>query len=283
MLVALATGVMDGAARIRRHVEPLNWVPTRPRPRRWRWASYQARKPRSALDRVGEVVRLAGYRAAIGAVASARVAVDVLLMAGYRLRRLSCHALNWLHTFVIRLGRRIQQSLHSTWITVSTATALAVAFSARALWFMAGPLAAIAASAWLVTASAQQTQNYLTRGSLSALGEFSALDTLATLLLAAAWIQSTAQSVREGWKSAGRSATIGGPYALLLISAGGWLVGIPGTLGYGVIHVGWVTAASTIMLATAFLWTAHRQAEEPTAMGNPPEAPPVSTTGTSEA
>jgi hypothetical protein len=41
----------------------------------------------------------------------------------------------------------------------------------------------------------------------------------------------------------------------LLLGGGGWIVGLPGTFGYGRIHVGWLTGISTVVFVAAYLWS----------------------------
>ncbi|MFF5296107.1 hypothetical protein [Paractinoplanes globisporus] len=50
-----------------------------------------------------------------------------------------------------------------------------------------------------------------------------------------------------------RRSMIAGPSAVVAPAAGGWVVGLPGTLGHGAIKVGWVTRGSTLLLAVALV------------------------------
>jgi hypothetical protein len=58
---------------------------------------------------------------------------------------------------------------------------------------------------------------------------------------------------RDSRVSAKSSATITAPYLLLFVAAGGWLLGLPGTFGYGPIRVGFLTLTSTALIVIALV------------------------------
>ena len=126
----------------------------------------------------------------------------------------------------------------------------------RAAHLAAGvPVTALVVAAAFTIVAAEETRLYLVAGPVGALLRFFVVAVLVVASLTMAWLTLASQRLTSSLRSAGRSATITAPYALLLTAVGGWVVGLPGTFGPGRIHVGWVTSISTAILLAAFLWS----------------------------
>lgn len=272
LIGSAVAGAIDGFPRPSRDTPEIRRWPG-PVQVRWRGqrTAISPRRIRTVIDKMGDVVRRALIRLAdglrIAAVATARITLNILFAAAKIV-------LNWLiacANFVIKLAivtaRMIAAAAESAIWLLSRAIALVLATLVYVLVTAALPVAAIAAAAGLATVAATQSLRYLTDGSLAALLFFAISAAIATASISIAWIILASQSHTVSWQSAGRTASIAAPYAVLFVAAGGWIVGLPGTFGYGRIHVGWVTIASTTLVAGALLWsqfTGRLQKEEST-------------------
>lgn len=260
LMVAVVAGLVDGAVHVSTdtpRVPP--W--TGPGPRRWHAirSVIVRRRVRTMWDRIGEVLRRSLIRLADAvrsvAVASARMIANILIAAVRIVVNSALAGVNLAVKFIVVLLRVIISGIASAFRTLVDATELAVAALTRTLIGGAFPVAALVTAAGLTLAAAGQTRTYLVSGSLMSLLLFGALAAAGLATLTATWITLATQHVSWSLRSARRSASITAPYVLLVVAAGGWVVGLPGTLGYGRIHVGWVTLVSTGILGLALVWT----------------------------
>jgi hypothetical protein len=118
------------------------------------------------------------------------------------------------------------------------------------------PVFAVAAAARLAVMFADRTRDYLFADSLVALAWVSAAVVIGNAALFVAWSLLVAgpggQNLSLSLQSIAHTARITTPYWLLLQAVGGWLVALPGAFGYGRVHVGWATYASTGVLLVSF-------------------------------
>jgi hypothetical protein len=270
LVAAIASGLVDGAGGISTDTPRLPaW--TGPGPRRWRArrSVIARRRVRTMWDRMGEVFRRSLIRLAdavrIAAVAAARTIANVLIAAVRILVNSALACVNLAVKIIVLIFRGIVAAIVAAWRTLLDATELAIESLIYILIAAAFPVAALLTTGGLTLVAAEQTRTYLISGSLTSLLLFAALAAAGLAALTIAWITLATQQFSKGLRSARRSASITAPYALLLVAAGGWIVGLPGTLGYGRIHVGWVTLASTGILGLAFVWTQF--------ISKPPEEP----------
>jgi hypothetical protein len=118
------------------------------------------------------------------------------------------------------------------------------------------PASALLGTPWIIIAAAGETRRYLVQGPLIALGLLFILLLAAAFLTLGTWTILANQHLRESLRSAGRAipATIG--YGAPVILVGGWLLGVPGELGYGRIRLGpltyTLTGAAVIAVVTYF-------------------------------
>jgi hypothetical protein len=259
-LVAAVAGFIHGAPRISmdtaairswRGWEPVNWRAAR--------TALRQRQIRSIVDRMGDVLRRAVIRLAdalrISSVASARTAANFLMAAVRILVNILIRGVNFILKLIIIVFRAILAGLASAWWFSSSAVRLTILYLLYAIAVAGLPTATLFIAAACTSVAAGQTLRYLIYGSLVALLQFGSLAVLGIAALATAWITLASQRLNSSLRSARRSASITAPYWLLLVATGGWIVGLPGTLGHGRIHVGWVTLISTGALAIAFVWS----------------------------
>jgi len=260
LLGAVVAGLIDGAPRVSletpgfrtwRGPEPVSW---RARP-----TAIRRRRIHTIVDRMGEVFRKALIRLAdalrILSVVSARATVNLLLTAARMSANGLIRCVNFVFKLIVILLRGIVAGLSSTWWFCSNAVELTILDLLYAIVAAGLPVAALFVAAGLTTVSAGDTRLYLISGSLGALLHLGFQATLGIAALTLAWITLASQGVMDSLRSARRSAMIIVPYSLILVAAGGWIVGIPGTLGHGPIHVGWVTLVSTSALVISLVWS----------------------------
>jgi hypothetical protein len=260
LLGAIAAGFIDGAPRVSletpgfrlwRGPEPVSW-------RAWP-TTIRRRRVHGIWDRMGEVLRQTLIRLAdalrILSVASARATVNLLITAA----RMSVNGLircvNFVFRLIVILLRGIVAGLVSTWWFCSNAAELTTLYLLYAIVAAGLPIAVLIVAAGLTTVSAEDTRLYLISGSLVALLHLGMRAILGVAAITLAWITIASQHVSDSLRSARHSAMMFVPYALILVAAGGWIVGIPGTLGHGPIHVGWVTLVSTSALVASLVWS----------------------------
>jgi hypothetical protein len=137
------------------------------------------------------------------------------------------------------------------------------------------PASSLLGTPWIVSAAADQTRRYLLNGPIIALGFMSALLLVSTLLLLGAWMILANQHPRESFLSAGRSLFAVG-YGFPVVVIGGWLMGVPGSLGVGKIRLGPVTYVLTalifigVMLYALRVWRPAQPGPGATAVPGPP-------------
>ncbi len=260
LLASVASGFVDGISRISLRA-PAFQAWDGPDPVTWRRqrAEIPHRRVRTLPDRVGEVTRQALIRLADGlgvlAVASARVTANFMFTVIRLLANIAISCANLaIRAFTI-LYRVVIATITSTWWFCSRALALAVEAVIHTLVAAGFPIALLGTAAGLTLYSAEETQRYLADGSLGALLGLGILAVLGYAALTTAWITLASQPLTKSWRSACRTAVTSMAYALLFLAVGGWIVGLPGTLGHGHIRFGWVTGVSTGILIAAFIWS----------------------------
>jgi hypothetical protein len=271
LLVAIVSGLIDGAPRI--SIETSSFCAWRgPEPVAWRArrTPIRRRQVRTIVDRVGDLLRHALIQLSdalrILSVASARTAVNMFVAAVRILVNALIKSVNFTLKLIILCVRGVSAGIVSAWWFCLNAIELTVAGLFHSVVTAGLPVAALFTGSGLTLAAAAETRHYLIAGSMIALLRLISFAVLGILALTTAWIMLASQPISVSLRSAGRSASVAGPYALLLVEVGGWLVGLPGTLGYGRIHVGWVTLVSTTFLAGAFVWSQfiHRPQDDRT-------------------
>jgi hypothetical protein len=255
---ATSVGFIYGTGRISRSVPAIK-KPTRPKLKDWKvsLSSPKSRTVRNEVDRVSEVVTIAIFRTSEMAlrmsVTLARATVNFLLVAGYILVRLLIEIANRIFRLIVLTIRSVVAALTTTALVIYQAWVIAYGGVAQATVNIGLPVGALAVTCLLVTGAAQETRRYIAIGSIGVLLDIIIRGVAAFALASVAWIALASEDWRRSRRSAQRSASITAPYILLFVAASGWLLGVPGTLGYGRIHVGWLTLISTGLIALAIL------------------------------
>lgn len=115
------------------------------------------------------------------------------------------------------------------------------------------PAVAVSLASWLLLVWSEQNLEYLVHGSFSSL--FASIGSAlgVGLALSVTWMALSGRPAGESMNAARTSALYSLSPMLFLIAVGGWAVGIPGTLGYTRIHVGWITGCATLILIISFI------------------------------
>jgi hypothetical protein len=267
VVVALAVGMVDGPrGRSPRVPEIEEWAGFRPVG--WQGTRKPVlHRPSSGIDVIYELIARAAIRVrnAVVVVAwmlarksvnfvlgTARVVVNSLIYAANVAINL-CYLIVWVAWL----------ALGATVSILFGAAELAVWYVFYALVVLVLPVSALAVAAATLPWLAEETRRYLLDGSLAVLAEFVLLSVMAITALTAAWILLANQRLNVSVSSVRHSAGNVSPYVLLLVTAGGWLVGLPGSLGYGRVHLGWVTFLSTALLVTLLIWSRLDHRHEP--------------------
>ena len=258
VLLAASAAFIHGVLAVDRQVPQLR-PPKRPDLVHWDWRlpPRDPSVPGDVVDHIAGIFASAVYvssdAALLAAAAASRVAVNAILLAVYRVRRFMVAVINVVIKVAILVARFLAAALQYAFRTGWRAFLAAVKACRFVLISVAVPAAALGGAGWLILAAAELTRRYLVTGSLIALAELGAFAVTAVAALAVAWIIAAGQRLSKSRASLERSASATLGYGLLLLAVGGILLGLPGTLGYGPIRLGWVTlgANAVLLLATA--------------------------------
>jgi hypothetical protein len=213
----------------------------------------------SVWDRMGEVLRrsviLMADTLQIIAVAAARTIVNIMFTAVRITVNEVLRCINALARVAVLTYRCIVAGVASALRNCARALLLATLFVFYAAISAGLPVGLLTVAAAMTLISAEETRLYLIDGSLEALLRCGIAATTGLVALTTTWIVLANEPLRSCILSARRSVIVTAPYALIFIALGGWIVGLPGTLGPGRIRVGWVTIVSTVLLISAFVWS----------------------------
>jgi hypothetical protein len=259
LVFAIGAGIVDGPRRMSSHVpyiedwngfEPVNWPPRRRPVDRSPVVGMNAKIDaivRRTVTRIGNVFNLVVF-------AVAEKAVNTLFAVIRLLVNFLIYVVNVVVNLVVLTSKAVVAAAVCTvWIVCGSVRA-AFRSIVNALMVAGVPIVAIGLAAGLLPLLAEEVRRYLVDGSLGSLAAFIAVSFVGVISLTAAWIMLANQRFRVSLESAGRSAGTTGMYGSVLLPTGGWIVGLPGTLGYGQIHVGWVTLVSTTFLIASLVW-----------------------------
>ncbi|HET8659239.1 MAG TPA: hypothetical protein VFM55_09605 [Micromonosporaceae bacterium] len=257
LFVAAVYGLLHGGHRVNRVVGRLVRQPSPPRRLSWafRRRSTKPRRRDGVLDVIGYAFGMFVYRIVQGLVAALRTAAQFVRKMLYFTAWTIVATVNWAHRWMVRARRRLFAALVEALTVLRSAAVVGTRSSCHTGRVVLLPLAILATAALLTAAWAEQSLVYLEKGSLLALAESAAAGSLAVGLLTAVWMLLSDLPRQATSPSAGRTLTISGANGLILVAVGGWALGLPGTLGYGVIRVGWVTSVATTILIVTGVWT----------------------------
>lgn len=198
-----------------------------------------------------------------------------LVLAGYGIVRAIIAMMNLMVRVIIVTARWAWTVMVVTACVIWSAIAAACRGVALTTVSVLVPAFSLLGTPWIVSAAADETRRYLLNGPITALALLAALLLVSALLLLGTWVILANQHPRESFGSAGRSL-FGAGYGLAVVVIGGWLMGVPGSLGGGQIRLGPVTYALTaftfigVMLYALRLWRPAQPGSGATAVPGPP-------------
>jgi hypothetical protein len=132
---------------------------------------------------------------------------------------------------------------------------LALPSTRRATRVVLLPVLATGGVSAFIRLAAMADRNYLVDGGLRELAVTAGAGLAAIALAGLVWVYLCGLPKLMSLATAGRNLSISAPNAVMMLAIGGWVVGLPGTFGYGVIHVGWITGGATLAVAAAYVFT----------------------------
>jgi hypothetical protein len=132
------------------------------------------------------------------------------------------------------------------------------------------PIAAAVVAAAGVLTAAQLDLDYLSHGALIDAGALLAVGALTTVAICLLWSAWSGLKTGKAANASARNVRALVVSGLACQAIGGWLLGLPGTLGHGPIRVGWFTIVATIGFAAAFAWEYYSERSRST--GSDPTA-----------
>jgi hypothetical protein len=238
-------------------------LPRRPTPVRWSLpVSAAVPAASSAAERLYQGLNLALTRIAAVSVASVRAVTNAALAVLHHAKRIGVAIVNGTIWLGVQSSRRLVRCVVATGRVLRLATALGARAGRHAVHVLILPGVSLAVGALLANQWATAVRDYLIAGSISALAAISALTCVAAGSLAAVWLALCNLPLRRSAPSLGRSAAVAGAHLVLILSFGGWLLGLPGTFGHGKIRVGWITLAATTLLLAASAWALVQRRRE---------------------
>lgn len=259
VLLAAIVGAIDGQAHVDSRVDPLL---SRPRPLRLVTWSVPATR-RSGRASLEKTLAEFGSRSMAIVVAAAGAVTNVVLRAARLAAIAGVNLVNWLHRRAVMAFRRTRAALVSTGLVLVAATRLGFISIAAATRNIMVPAACLTAGCWLVLIAAEENRHYLVTGSLAGLAVLAVSLALAAAVFAAVAVSLAGLRLSKAARAVGHSASVAAPHGLVLLAIGGWVVGLPGTLGHGPVSVGWVTITATILLVGAVLFSRLRHEHGP--------------------
>ena len=260
MLIAAIAGAVTGQSRVDTLVKEIVSA------RATAWAVNWQAKARSVVGLAALQRALMEFADRVRAVmvATARGMVNLLLRAAHIVQVVGCRLINWSYRQAVIALRRIAAAVVGTAEVLVRALLLGWLVAGRTSRVIVVPAVAVAAGAAAAVLGADYALRYLLDEGLGVLGPLALVAVGGLLALTLLWISLSGlpligpqdQQGRSGSVfSWGRSATISAPHLIVAFTLGGWIVGLPGTLGHGPIKLGPVTITSTVLLIAVLAWT----------------------------
>lgn len=261
-LIVSVSGAIIGADVVPTTV-PQFQGPRRPR-RRSQTPRSLTRRSRGTRDTFGIIIETLAWVFASMVVAAGNMLVLIGLFAIHS-AALACYVLARAMVMAANMIIRVAV-ITARWVRATMIIAVRISWHAVvAVWqgmtdvivSVVVPVSALLGTPWIIAAAAGETRRYLLRGPLAALLLLFVLLLVAAVSTLGTWTILANQHPRESFMSAGRSIPVTIGYGVPVVLIGGWVLGIPGELGYGRIHLGpltyALTAAAAIAVAAYFL------------------------------
>lgn len=268
LLVAAIAGTIRGQAGVERHVDPL--LTARATPWRVEWQVLPAQGSHSASSSFERTLSALATRVVAAAVASARGVVNLLLRAAHLAQVLAVRGANWVHRRLVMTARRLVAALRATGRVLAESAALGREVLGRTAQVVLLPAVMVTVASVAAGYGASAALRYLVEGGAGAGAAMVAGMTGVVVALSSLWILLAPLPVGVSGASWLRSASIAGPHVVVMFTIAGWVIGLPGSLGYGPIRVGVLTITFTVLLIGLVVW-ARRKRTPRSAAGSPDE------------
>jgi hypothetical protein len=201
------------------------------------------------------------------------IVANILTLISYLVLYAAVTIINILVRFTVVTARWVYATIWTMIRITFHAVRIALLQCLKPVVSILTPVAALAAAPWLTIALANETLRYILHGSTAALLNLLVLALSTIALLTGAGIILANQHPRISFESFFESSLVSGAYGLVVVLMGGWLLGLPGTLGFGPIHVGKVTLTLTAVAAVlAIPGLTRRRRAAPTPQPTPAPA-----------
>lgn len=262
-LAALLIAVIAGAiehGKINDSVDPVGAKPGLDLGPSWKKPQPLTRpRPTGAIDRIAAIVPKLAYRLDNGVRRVLHATKRVGRRVAFRVLLAKYFLVNWVKRLFVLAYRQLAASLRTTGTVVLRAALLAAPSAVRATRVIVLPVSALCGVAALLLLAAQADRTYLVDGSLADLGVTVGTAAAAAVLAGLVWVALCGLPVGMVSAASTHTWTVSSANGLALLAIGGWVVGLPGTLGYGRIHVGWVTIGATMLLVGTSYATRDRK------------------------
>ena len=179
-----------------------------------------------------------------------------ITLIGWVLLRIAVRTANQLVIFARRIALAATRFVE----LIGSATAAAVTALARTFRCVIVPVCLISVAVGLLLFGAYENEGYLEGGGLLDAGVVVCVWAGSIAAITAAWIAWSSRRLASSVDSFAHSAgsTLG--FFLIGFTIGAWIVGLPGTLGHGVVRVGRLTWAATAFLTAmlVFNWAVRK-------------------------
>lgn len=224
-------------------------------------------RPTNFFDRIGIVLDRALYGLALAGARSAQVFLTMVWTGFYLLEVALIRTVNFLYRMLLILLSGLWQTVLGTLRILRGSAQVAGSASVVTAKVLVVPLVSLATAAILVVLASGSETGYLLAGGLATFSIMTASVLGAVALLTLVWVLFSGDSFWEALDSARHNLEATVPNALGLVTAGCWVTGLPGSLGYGPIRIGPVTIILTVFFVGSYAWyqwrnRSHRAASQ---------------------
>ncbi|HEV7679570.1 MAG TPA: hypothetical protein VGQ42_13475 [Candidatus Dormibacteraeota bacterium] len=246
--LAAVVSVFQSSSSAHRFVKPLLGIPARPQAVRRQVILARRDRAPGLVGSIQAIVAEFAARVAISTVKVACIVANTTLAAIWVVFCMAVRVINYLHQRLVIFARYVIDTLKGTGRLLAQAAAVAARSTLRTVRIAGLPLAAVAAATVLLSLAATRTAQYLATGGVGDILAVAGCWAASLAVLTVAWFCWSGRGLHEVRQSASHSIRVALPQLLVLLTLGGWVVGLPGTLGHGVIHVGAFTLAMTAIV-----------------------------------
>lgn len=250
LFAAVVAGFLHGSPGVNTHFESRITLPTRPATIT---PSFTRANPRATvIDQLFYQLDLASRRAAAALV-------NLLRSAAYLAAVTLLRTAIWVQRQAVIMGRRIRATVVCAAQILRDAAVVYRVALGHTIRVLMIPVAAVAAAVGIITPTGQWLRLYLVAGQLSDLG--GGLAGLAVLMVftCVAWMALSGLSFADALNSAWFNVQVTIVQAMVLTAIGGTVVGLPGTLGHGRIHIGVLTIGLDVLLVLFYVQSRWRE------------------------